>query len=199
MSNRNLPTGAAAFIVLLFILKLPPTNRDDNIRDAPKTLKQKISCLDIPGIILIIGSVPFMVVGQLVAVVGNVLLARLTIDTSTALKDDIPVGNAIIVFLQQLGAAIAVAIGENVFSDSLRKKLADIHVPIPVEEVIAVGPTGIRFLTTDDSVVRLIQQAYCFAFDMTMYFALAALIAAIPFAVGTQWLNAKPAKIQEEH
>lgn len=94
--------------------------------------------------------------------------------------------------------AIAVAIGENLFSGSLRKKLVDLNVPIPADEVISVGPTGIRSLTTVESVIQQIQQAYCFAFDMTMYFALAALIVAIPCAVGMQWLNARAAKNQDE-
>lgn len=68
-----------------------------------------------------------------------------------------------------------------------------------VAVVIGVGPTGIKFLTLDESVIRLLQESYCYAFDMTMYFALAALVVAIPFALGMQWLNTKEAKIKKRN
>lgn len=83
------------------------------------------------------------------------------------------------------------AIGESVFSDSLKKKLLELDVPIPASEVVAAGATGIRTLTPDSAVIRLIQTAYCYAFDITMYFALGSLVIAIPCAAGMQWLNAR--------
>lgn len=88
-------------------------------------------------------------------------------------------------------SAIAVAIGESIFSDSLRKEVLELAVPIPTTKVILAGATGIRSLSSDPAVIRLIQNAYCYAFQITMYFALGALVIAIPFAAGMQWLNAK--------
>lgn len=52
VSYRNLPIGAAAFILLLIILRLPKPDGEPGL-----TLKQKISLLDFPGIILITGAV----------------------------------------------------------------------------------------------------------------------------------------------
>lgn len=88
-------------------------------------------------------------------------------------------------------SAIAVAIGESIFSDSLRREVVELAVPIPTAEVILAGATGIRSLSSDEAVIRLIQNAYCYAFQVTMYFSLGALVIAIPFAARMQWLNAK--------
>lgn len=57
--------------------------------------------------------------------------------------------------------------------------------------MILAGATGILSLSTDPTIIRLIQDAYCYAFQTTMYFALGALIIAIPFSAGMEWLNAK--------
>lgn len=59
--------------------------------------------------------------------------------------------------------------------------------------MVLAGPTGIRTLTSDPTLTRAIQDAYCYAFQMTMYYALATVLVAIPFAAGMQWLNAKTA------
>lgn len=83
------------------------------------------------------------------------------------------------------------AIGESTFSDSLQKDLVKLAVPIPTEEIVLAGATGIRSLSSDPAVIRLIQDAYCYAFQVTMYFALAALVIAIPFAAGMEWSGAK--------
>lgn len=64
-------------------------------------------------------------------------------------------------------------------------------MPIPPAQVILAGATGIRRLSTDTAIIRLIQDAYCYAFQIVMYFALGTVIIAIPFAAGMQWLNAK--------
>lgn len=88
-------------------------------------------------------------------------------------------------------SAVAVAIAENIFSHSLQTKLVELVIPIPTADVILAGATGIGSLTSDPTAMRLIQDAYCYAFQITMYYALAALIVATPFAAGMQWLKAK--------
>lgn len=61
-------------------------------------------------------------------------------------------------------SAIAVAIGESIFSDTLGKDILELAVPIPPEEVLLAGATGIRSLSSDTAVICLIQDAYCYAF-----------------------------------
>lgn len=87
--------------------------------------------------------------------------------------------------------AVSVAVGQSIFSDALQRDVAESGIPIPPEAVVLAGPTGIKSLTTDVTLTRAIQDAYCYAFQTTMYYALAALVVAIPFAAGMQWLNAK--------
>ncbi|KAF5857251.1 hypothetical protein ETB97_006049 [Aspergillus alliaceus] len=163
--------------------------------------------------------VPFMVLGQVVSIIGTVCLARLEVDTSSALwatflviagvghgmglqmpftavqvvlsDEDIPIGNAITVFFSQLGAAIAIAIGESIFQTGVAHQVHASHLPISAETVIAAGPTGLRSLTTDTAILRQLQDAYAYGIRMVMYFALAASCAAVPFALGMEWLNVK--------
>ncbi|PYH90289.1 MFS general substrate transporter, partial [Aspergillus ellipticus CBS 707.79] len=163
--------------------------------------------------------VPFMVLGQVVSIIGTVCLTRLEVGTSTALRatflimaglghgmglqmpfychpspsshDDIPIGNAITVFFSQLGAAIAVAIGESIFKSSVSRKVNASHLPISAARVIAAGPTGLRSLTSDPTTLRQLQDAYVYGIRIVMYFALAAACAAVPFAVGMEWRNVK--------
>ncbi|KAI0018951.1 efflux pump antibiotic resistance protein [Xylariomycetidae sp. FL0641] len=194
--------------------------RASGIRAIPLGLSQIVAVVICSFLVTRFGHyVPFMIAGTLVAIIGNVLLSRVMVGTRTAVwatylvitgigtgmglqmpftavqlvlkKEDVPVGNAIAVFLQQLGAAVAVAIGQSIFSAGLRNGLEDMDSPIPPSAVVFAGPTGIRSLTTDQVIIRLIQDAYCNAFQTTMYYALATLVATLPFAVGMQWLNAK--------
>ncbi|KAI1493661.1 efflux pump antibiotic resistance protein [Biscogniauxia mediterranea] len=193
--------------------------QDSGIRAIPLGLSQIVAVVICSYLVTRFGHyVPFMVLGPLVAIIGNVFLTRIAVDTRTALwatylvvtgigtgmglqipftgvqmvleKDDVPVGNAIVSFLQQLGAAISVAVAQSIFSSGLRAKLQDLNSPIRADIVMAAGPTGIRTLTSDAALVRLIQEAYCEAFQNTMYYALAGLVVSIPLAGGMQWLNA---------
>ncbi|PHH88186.1 hypothetical protein CDD83_7860 [Cordyceps sp. RAO-2017] len=222
--------------------------RESGIRAIPLGLSQIVSVVVCSGLVTAFGHyVPFMIAGQLVAIVGNALLTRIQVDTPTAVwatylvvtgigtgmglqtpftavqlvlrsvrhlslpgcpadarfsKEDVPVGNAIVVFFQQLGAAVAVAAGQSIFSSGLQDELTKGNIPIPARAVQMAGPTGIRTLTTNPALIRLIQNAYCYAFRDTMYFALAALVVAIPFALRMQWLNARAvakAAAAEEH
>ncbi|KAE8423669.1 efflux pump antibiotic resistance protein [Aspergillus pseudocaelatus] len=163
--------------------------------------------------------VPFMILGQVISIIGTVFLARLEVDTSTALwatflviagvghgmglqmpftavqvvlgDNDIPIGNAITVFFSQLGAAIAIAIGESIFHTSIAHQIHASHLPIAAATVIAAGPTGLQSLTTDAAILHELQGTYAYGIRMVMYFALAATCTAVPFAFGMEWLNVK--------
>ncbi|KAK8075551.1 MFS general substrate transporter [Apiospora hydei] len=194
--------------------------KESGIRAIPLGLSQIVAVVICSYLVTRLGHyVPYMVIGPLVAIVGNALLARITVDTRTAVwatylvvigigtgmglqipftavqvtlrDDEVPLGNAIVAFLQQLGAAVSVAVAQSIFSGGLRGKLADSDTPIPQEIVIAAGPTGIHKLTSDEAQIRLIQEAYCYAFQNTMYYGLACLVVSVPFALGMQWLKAK--------
>ncbi|PYH70137.1 MDR family MFS transporter [Aspergillus vadensis CBS 113365] len=163
--------------------------------------------------------VPFMVLGQVISIIGTACLTKLEVGTSTALwatflviagvghglglqmpftavqvvlnDDDIPIGNAITVFFSQLGAAIAVAIGESIFETSVAHQVRTSHLPIAAETVIAAGPTGLRSLTTDATILRALQDAYAYGIRAVMDFGLAAACLAVPFALAMEWRNVK--------
>ncbi|PLB43284.1 efflux pump antibiotic resistance protein [Aspergillus steynii IBT 23096] len=164
--------------------------------------------------------VPFMVLGQVVSIVGHVCLTKLEVGTSTALwatflviagvghglglqmpftavqvvlnDDDVPVGNAIIVFFSQLGAAISIAIGQNILETSIAHQVHHhSNLPITAETVIAAGPTGLQSLTSDATILRALQDAYAYGIRAVMYFGLAGSCVAVPFALGMEWRNVK--------
>ncbi|PWY62638.1 efflux pump antibiotic resistance protein [Aspergillus eucalypticola CBS 122712] len=163
--------------------------------------------------------VPFMVLGQVISIIGTACLTKLEVGTSTALwatflviagvghglglqmpftavqvvlnDDDIPIGNAITVFFSQLGAAIAVAIGESIFETSVAHQVRTSDLPIAAETVIAAGPTGLRSLTTDATTLRALQDAYAYGIRAVMDFGLAAACLAVPFALAMEWRNVK--------
>ncbi|BCS19563.1 MDR family MFS transporter [Aspergillus puulaauensis] len=166
--------------------------------------------------------VPFMVIGQAVSIIGTGLLTRLQVGTSTALwatylvtagfghgmglqmpftavqvvlrDDDIPIGNvAIIVFFSQLGASVAIAVGQSILQTSLIHRIQLSDLSIPSQTVIAAGPTGLQTLTgpNNPKMLRTLQDAYAAALQAVMYFALATACAAVPFALGMEWLNVK--------
>ncbi|KAL1961855.1 hypothetical protein VTN77DRAFT_979 [Rasamsonia byssochlamydoides] len=170
--------------------------------------------------------VPFMVLGQVVSIIGTVFLARLEVGTPTAQwatflvvagfghgmglqmpftavqvvlsDDDIPIGNAVTVFFSQLGAAVAIAIGQSIFETSLEHQVRTSNLPIAPASVVAAGPTGLRSLTSSPTTLRALQDAYALAIQSVMYFSLATACAALPFAVGMQWLNVKTVAAQKE-
>ncbi|ORY17076.1 major facilitator superfamily domain-containing protein [Clohesyomyces aquaticus] len=171
--------------------------------------------------------VPFMVLGQIVGIIGTVLLTRVTTTSRYILvaiylvvsgfgfgmglqmpftgvqvvlsEDDLPIGNAITVFFSQLGASIAIAIGQSVFSSSLRDRIIeqfalinDLHLhPIDFAAVIAAGPKGLASIAGNKRMLLLLQHAYAYAVQRALYVSLVTACVAVPFALGMQWLNVK--------
>ncbi|KAL4738633.1 major facilitator superfamily domain-containing protein [Aspergillus similis] len=166
---------------------------------------------------------PFMVLGQAVSNMGTALLTRLKVGTSTVLwatylvvtgvghgmglqmpflavqvvlsDTDVPVGNAIIDFISQLGAAIAIAIGQSALETSLTRnvqmQMGQSDFPVPADTVIAAGPTGLQALANTPAMLRSLQDVYAGALQSVMYFALGTACVAVPFALGMEWRNAK--------
>ena len=59
--------------------------------------------------------------------------------------EDLPIGNALVVFFQALGGALAVSIGQNVLSNTLLQQLKR-HLPqIDAKAVVAAGATGLGY------------------------------------------------------
>ncbi|PQE02873.1 efflux pump antibiotic resistance protein [Rutstroemia sp. NJR-2017a BBW] len=112
-------------------------------------------------------------------------------------EEDVPTGNAIAVFVYQIGAAISVSIAQNLFLTKLKTSVPTHTSAVSPADVIEVGATGLQSLARSSSTVLVaLRDAYADAIQDTMYYALATACVALPFACGMQWLNIK--KVAEE-
>jgi hypothetical protein len=112
-----------------------------------------------------------------------------------ALKsEDVPSGTAIIMFVQTLGGATFVAIGQNVFQNQLVQNLAK-HAPDQNSpKLISAGATMIRMLVAEPALYRVLI-AYNDAITQTFYVAVA--MGALPL-VGpacVEWISVKGKKV----
>lgn len=96
-------------------------------------------------------------------------------------------------------SAIAIAIGQSVFSSSIQRDITDKikatqdprFSQLKPNAVLSAGPTGLKSFAQDAMILEFLQNTYATAVRNTMYVALATATVAIPFALGMQWLNVK--------
>ena len=69
---------------------------------------------------------------------------------------------------------------------------------ISAQSVINIGATNLGRLTRSPDVLRSLQVAYSVAVRDTLYFSLAAISIALPFAVGMEWRNVKKVSASRE-
>ncbi|KAF2440272.1 MFS general substrate transporter [Karstenula rhodostoma CBS 690.94] len=168
--------------------------------------------------------VPLIIVGGLVSIAGTALLTKLQPHTPTAnwaaymvvasigqgtamqlpytavgvvlSADDIPIGNAISVFVWQLGGAIAIAVGQTITLTTIITEVPKRIPEVSPQAVIAAGALGFDTLAaTPDALVQL-RDIWNLAFTRTMILSLAMTCAAVPCALGMEFLNSR--KIAEQ-
>ena len=110
--------------------------------------------------------------------------------------EDTATGNAIAVFSWQLGGAVAVAIGQNIFLNELYALIPAYAPEVSAVQVVDVGAGGLKDLRVSGETLRRLREAYAEALRSTFVLPLVGTCLALPFAVGMQWLNIK--KIAEE-
>lgn len=121
---------------------------------------------------------------------------------------------AIVVFFSQLGgyshcprhfnhclanhaSAITIPIGQTILLNSLASDVSK-HVPgILPQLVVHAGATNLKSLTTDGTILRAIQAAYSQALTNVLYFSLASLAVAMPFALCMEWKTLKGPDTQD--
>ncbi|KAL8733781.1 MAG: hypothetical protein Q9181_003463 [Wetmoreana brouardii] len=147
--------------------------------------------------------VPYMVVGQIICVVGSGLLTRIgtgtpTIEWASYLvitgfglgmaqqlpytaiqvvlsEADTPTGNAILVFWNQLGGVIAIPVCQALLIGTLRGHLARYSDVLPTESVVHAGPYELQRLTQGNMVLlEVLRKVYALALKRVYIFALAA-------------------------
>jgi hypothetical protein len=105
--------------------------------------------------------------------------------------EDIAIGTAIVMFLENLSAAIFVSVGQNVFSNQLKMNV-QIHAPsVDTARLIDGGATEVRNLVTDETVYQAVLRAYNKALTQTFYVGVGLSCIGIVGVVFLQWINVK--------
>lgn len=158
-----------------------------------------------------------MIIGEVVCVGGQAMLTQLKPDSSTVywaasfvvtglgsgmamqlpytavsvvLEDgDIPTGNAIMVFLQQLGGILCISLGQTIILSTLLDLVPKGLPHVPVEAVIKAGGTGLTSLGLADQDLAILRHIWNTAIARTMILATAALGASVLFTLAMEWLN----------
>lgn len=158
-----------------------------------------------------------MIIGGVVCVGGQAMLTQLRPDTSTlywaaslvvtglgsgmamqlpytvvsvALEDgDIPTGNAIMVFFQQLGGISCISMGQTIILSTLLDLVPKTLPHVPVESVIKAGGTDLTSLGLADEDLAILRHIWNTAITRTMILATAALGASVLFTLAVERLN----------
>lgn len=107
-------------------------------------------------------------------------------------RRDVPTGIALVMFCQQLGGAIFISIGQNVFTNKLVNGLSSIANFDPAS-VVNVGATELRQYVPETSLPQVIS-SYNFALVSTYRVALAMACLSIIGTAAIEWKNIKPKK-----
>lgn len=181
-------------------------------------IPQMISLIIVGAIVKQFGSyVPYMLVGELIAIGGQAMLTQLRPESSVAywaaslvvaglgtgmamqlpftaialvLSDnDIPIGNAIAVLFQQLGGALFISLGQTVTITSLTS-LTRKHLPeVSPQLVVSSGVGNLDAITSGPGELAVLRDIWNSAVTRTMILAVAVVAASVPFTLGMEWLN----------
>lgn len=162
---------------------------------------------------------PYMVIGELICVGGLAMLTQLSPESSTPYwagalvvtglgsgmaqqmpysaisvvlaDDDIPVGNAIVVFLTQMGGALAVSLGQTITLTTLVTLVPRRLPGLSAQLVKDVGASNLLSLHLSLEDLETLRDIWNTAVVRTMILATAFVGAALPFTLRMEWLNTK--------
>ncbi|KAM7218871.1 putative efflux pump antibiotic resistance protein [Rhypophila decipiens] len=168
---------------------------------------------------------PFMILGSIMAAVGLGLISTFQPDTDSAVwigyqilagagigfgfqqpliavqtvldMEDVPTGTAVVVFLQTLGGALFVSVGQNIFTNKLVELIAEYVGPAfgDPKTVLFLGATSVQ-TTVPKELLPAVTQAYNDALVHTFYVFTALCAVSILGAAWTEWKSVKGKKIE---
>lgn len=196
---------------------------NSGIRNLPMLLSVVVASLVAGGLITAFGYyTPFMIVGSILAAIGGGLLTTWTPHTNTgtwigyqiifglgvgaSLQQpliavqtvldikDVPVGTSVIAFMQTLGGALFVSVGNNIFNNKLVEQLTHNVPDFNPQDVINIGTTNLRKLPAE--IIPGVLLSYNNA--LTTAFIVATALASITIfgAVFMEWKSVKGKKIE---
>lgn len=162
---------------------------------------------------------PYMVVGEVICLGGLAMLTQLKSESSTIYwagalvvtglgsgmamqmpcsaisvvlgDDDIPGGNAIAIFLNQLGGALAVSLGQTITLTTLVALVPQRLPDLSLQLAKYAGASNISSLRLSIEEMTVLRDIWNTAIVRTMILATAFVAAALPFTLSMEWLNVK--------
>ena len=198
---------------------------DSGIRNLPLVLGVTVFSMVAGGGITAFGLyAPFGIVGGVLYALGCGLLASFEVDTGaskwigyqiiagagvglmmqiplisaqTVLKiEDVPTGTSVMVFVQSLGGALFISVGQNVLSNELVKGLQATNIPgIDPHAILSMGATSLKSMFNAQQ-LPLVLSAYNEALVKTYYCATAMAIVGFLASFGVEWVSVKGKKIE---
>ncbi|CZS89902.1 related to aflatoxin efflux pump AFLT [Rhynchosporium graminicola] len=107
---------------------------------------------------------------------------------------DMPTGNAIAIFFNSLGGAIAISIAQNVFSNGLSSNLPKYAPDVDAQTVIHIGATSLKKFIAPNELPAVLK-AYMAGLQQAYVFPIVVGGIATICACGVEWKNTKGKKI----
>ena len=197
---------------------------ESGIRTIPYLVSNTLAAIAVGASITMVGPyVPFLWIGSAIFCVGSGLIYTLKVDSSAGTwigyqiiagagagacvqipfiavqvvlsKKDMPVGNAIAIFFNSLGGALAISIAQNIFSNTLIKKIPLYAPGVNPQVIITAGATHIKKVVTKAQLPGVLL-AYNSA--ITTAYVLAIATAGLAFCVSFifEWKSVKGKKLE---
>ncbi|KAF5866593.1 hypothetical protein ETB97_010686 [Aspergillus alliaceus] len=104
--------------------------------------------------------------------------------------EDIPIGTAVVIFTENLSAAVFVSVAQNVFSNQLRTNIAAYVPEVDASAILAGGATDVKSLVPQ-ALYQGVLFAYNKALDQTFYVGVALSCCAVFGTLGMQWVSVR--------
>ncbi|OBT58605.1 hypothetical protein VE04_01686 [Pseudogymnoascus sp. 24MN13] len=212
------------FIPIWFQAILGTSAVDAGIDSLPLILAQVFAIIVSGGLVTYFGYfAPFFIASSVVMSIGAGLLTLLKVDSSkgawvgfqfiyglgvglgfqqggvaaqAVLKfSDVPIGTAVVLFVQILGGAVVSGVAQNLFTTNLVKNLTALHIPnFDPNDIVHAGATNLRHMVAPERLPEVLV-AYNAAIMKTFQLGLILSCLSILGAVGVEWksMKAKPA------
>ncbi len=109
--------------------------------------------------------------------------------------DDVPVGTALIMFMQTLGGALFISVAQNIFTNRLVSNLARYVPTLNPSIVLKTGATSLKG-AVDSSLLPAVLLAYNNALSQTFYISVSLGALSILGAAGIEWKSVKGKKVE---
>jgi hypothetical protein len=111
---------------------------------------------------------------------------------------DIAIGNSLLIFFQGLGTSLSLSIGQNIFLNTLKKRLSAELSPAEANAISDMGAGDVNSDHINQDKLPIVARAYNFSMKTTMYFAIATAVAAFLCACAVEWKKVDLGKNQKK-